>query len=268
MKGYGIYVKNDLLEPKHYKAMGQSIWLYLWLLDKMTSVSENGTGKVLGGSPIKLETIAKDLPMSDRSFTRYVDKLEQSEYITALRTPYGYIFTVTKAKKKFGREMERTVNVAPRTVNVAGENRKCGGNKEDSTVDSTIDITEPSSEKLLANQDSDMGFNKYADDFEEELQIDPDHKPKGKEKKKVADEIQQVFDLFDNPARPLWRLREIERVAAQALFDAYGLETIQKRVQRIEAEKKINGDDPYFPLVTTPSQLLDKMEAVERYLKI
>ena len=113
-------------------------------------------------------------------------------------------------------------------------------------------------------------FNKYSDDYEEEaIQTDPDHKQKkAKMKQSVGDDVQAVFDLFSNPAKVTWRLREIERVAAQALFDAYGLETLQKRVQRIEAEKKINGDDPYFPLVTTPSQLLDKMEAVERYLKI
>lgn len=128
--------------------------------------------------------------------------------------------------------------------------------------------TEPSSEELKANQ-SDKMWNKYSDDFEEELQVDPDYTPKGKPKKtkKVSDDVQAVFDLFNNPASALWRMREIERVAAQALFDSYGLETLGKRIKRIAIEKKKNADDQFFPLVTTPSQLLDKMEAVERYLK-
>ena len=110
-------------------------------------------------------------------------------------------------------------------------------------------------------------WNKTSDDFEEELQIDPDHKPKKKAvEKKISDDVQAVFELFSNPAKVTWRLREIERVSAQALFDTYGLETLKKRLDRIESEKKKN--DPYLPMVNTPSHLLDKMEAVERYLKV
>jgi len=125
-----------------------------------------------------------------------------------------------------------------------------------------------SPEELEAQIEIDM-WNKYADDFEEELQIDPEFKPKKATKeKKVSDDIQSVFELFSNPAKVTWRLREIERVAAQALFDTYGLETLKKRISRIESEKKKNANDPFFPLVTTPSQLLDKMEAVERYLNV
>ena len=101
------------------------------------------------------------------------------------------------------------------------------------------------------------------------IQVDPDHKPKGKKQvKKMPDDVQAVFDLFSNPAKVTWRMRELERVSAKALFDTYGLETLEKRINRIESEKKKNADDPFFPLVTSPSQLLDKMEAVERYLKI
>lgn len=129
-------------------------------------------------------------------------------------------------------------------------------------------LPEQSSEELKVNQDN-MAFQKYSDDYEEEVQVDPDYKPvKPKKKQGVSDDIQAVFDLFDNPAKVTWRLRELERVAAQALFETYGLGTLEKRIKRIQSEKKKNEGDPYFPLVTTPSQLLDKMEAVERYLKI
>lgn len=132
--------------------------------------------------------------------------------------------------------------------------------------------SESDSEKLEKIKKMIMSWdaNKYSDDYmEEAMQTDPDYKPeKPKNKQGVSDDIQAVFDLFSNPAKVTWRLREIERVSAQALFDTYGLETLEKRIKRIEKEKKENEGDPYFPLVTTPSQLLDKMEAVERYLKI
>ena len=129
------------------------------------------------------------------------------------------------------------------------------------------DTTPPSGGELEIKEKN--MWNKTADDFEEEFQIEPDYKPEKKPKKtkSVSDDIQAVFDLFNNPAKVTWRMREIERVSAQALFDTYGLETLKIRLKRIEEEKKKNAEDPYFPLVNTPSQLLDKMENVERYIK-
>lgn len=129
-------------------------------------------------------------------------------------------------------------------------------------------IAEQSSDGELKDKKEKEMFNKYSEEYlEDDVQVDPDFKPKGKKKaKKVSDDVQAVFDLFDNPASALWRLREIERVAAQTLFDTYGLETLERRIKRIKQEKE-NGDQ-YFPHVVTPSQLLDKMEAVERYLNV
>jgi len=98
------------------------------------------------------------------------------------------------------------------------------------------------------------------------IQVDPDYKPKKKDTKKVSDDVQAVFDLFNNPASALWRMREIERVAAQTLFETYGLDKLRIRVKRIQEEAKKK--DPLFPLISTPSQLLDKMPNVERYLEI
>lgn len=103
MKGYYIEIKNDLLEPKHRRNMREAVWLFMWLLDKMTSIDENGVGKVLGGRPIKSEEVEKDLDISSRTFTRWVADLERSGYILTIRTPYGLSFRVNKAKKIWGR---------------------------------------------------------------------------------------------------------------------------------------------------------------------
>lgn len=99
MKGFGIYVKNDLLEPKHVKQMGEAVWLYMWLLDKMTTVNENGEGRVLGNKPIKFADVEHDLGVSRFAYVRWVDKLRNAGYINTLRTPSGLVITVTKAKK-------------------------------------------------------------------------------------------------------------------------------------------------------------------------
>lgn len=101
MKGFGIEVKNDLLDPKHHKNMGEAIWLYLWLLDKITSVSETGLGKILGGKPVTIEEIQKELFLPERTYSRYLVKLKKHGYIITTRTPYGLVFYVTKAHKRF-----------------------------------------------------------------------------------------------------------------------------------------------------------------------
>ena len=107
MKGFGIYVKNNLLEPKHVKAMsGASIWLYLWLLDKMTSITEEGIGKILNGKPITDIMLQEELGIPGRTYHRWVDTLKKSGYINTIRTPYGLSITVNKAEKIFGTKTE------------------------------------------------------------------------------------------------------------------------------------------------------------------
>lgn len=104
LKGFGIYVKNNLLEAKHIEAMGPSVWLYMWLLDKMTSVNENGIGKVLGGQPISSAMLNDELGLSERTYRRWVEILRAAGYIQTLRTPYGLVITVTKAEKIFSKK--------------------------------------------------------------------------------------------------------------------------------------------------------------------
>lgn len=106
MKGFYIEITNNLLDPKHCKGIGESIWLFLWLLDKMTSISEEGVGKVLGGKPIKYEEINKDLDVPIRTYRRWIKKLKDGGYINVIRTPAGLVISVNKAKKRFGRKSD------------------------------------------------------------------------------------------------------------------------------------------------------------------
>lgn len=107
MKGYGIEIKNNLLEKKHHQSMGVAVWLYMWLIDHMTSINEDGLGKVLGGKPIKYEDVTKDLELNQKTYSRHVVMLRNGGYINTLRTPYGIVFTVNKAFKRFGKKTER-----------------------------------------------------------------------------------------------------------------------------------------------------------------
>lgn len=95
-----ITVSNGLLEGDHQKKMASAVWQFMWCLDKLTSINEEGEGKVLGGKPIKLTDIHGS---SERTNSRNLNKLEKMGYIKLIHTPYGISIRVMKAKKKFGR---------------------------------------------------------------------------------------------------------------------------------------------------------------------
>lgn len=120
LKGFYISVKNDLLEPKHRKAMGEALWLYLWLLDRMTSVSERGYGLVLGGKPIAHPEVNEDLDVPERTYHRWVARLRKAGYINTVRAPQGLVIGVHKASKKF-KDRPAKSGVSSDKPNMAGE---------------------------------------------------------------------------------------------------------------------------------------------------
>jgi hypothetical protein len=95
-----IKIANGLLEPKHCLAMGEAVWLYMWLQDKTTSINENQLGKVLGNKPIVYEDDIKPvLGISRQVYIRWIDRLRSAGYIQTVRTPRGLVIVITKAKK-------------------------------------------------------------------------------------------------------------------------------------------------------------------------
>lgn len=119
MNGYFISITNNLLEDKHYEAMGQSVWLYMWLIDKMTDISE-GQGIVNYGNPITYAQVAEHLTsLSDRTYRRMLATLRDAGYINTMQAKYGVYVTINKAKKQFGRQAQSS----PAKNGLAGNNK-------------------------------------------------------------------------------------------------------------------------------------------------
>lgn len=133
-------VWNGLLE--HRPKIGPAIWVYLWLLDKITS-EQGAKGIVLGGSPVKAAQIASDLDVDEHTVRRDLRRLTGS-YIEVVRTPYGYRVFVLNSRK-FGiwrsaknglSESERSAKNVPQIGQKwPDRSAKSGRNKEDSAVD-------------------------------------------------------------------------------------------------------------------------------------
>ena len=105
MKGFFIEVSNNLLDPQHCKQLGEAVWIFMWLIDKITVITAQEKGKVLGNKPIRYEDIKTDLGISRSTYGRWMDVLEDNGYITTLRTPYGKCIVVLKAKKRFNKSV-------------------------------------------------------------------------------------------------------------------------------------------------------------------
>ena len=112
-----ISISNGLLEGKHQAKMGSAVWQYMWLIDKVTKIDEQGVGWVLGGKPIKLEELA--IHITRDAVSRNLKKLEKEGYIKIKHAPYGLIITVMKAKKRFGNNIEPT---STKRSNLYGQN--------------------------------------------------------------------------------------------------------------------------------------------------
>lgn len=226
MKGFGIYIKNTLLDPKHVEAMGQAVWLYMWFIDHMTSIDEKGVGKVLGGRPVKYEEIEKELGISQDTYTRWIARLEEYPYIITTRTPYGIVYRVLKADKRFRKNAERVRKPAEsnRVRDVAESNKT---NHYESNTNQ--DTSEQSSQDKQKNKD-----------------------------------IAEMIDLFKvvNPAHGRLFQMNPQRQAAERLLK---MKTVEGWAKFMEVFAVKMQTDPYCPKATTPSQLEAKLGAIIAY---
>ena len=142
-----IPVWNGIFD--HCDRLGFSpLALFIWLVDRIT-IEDNGTGKVLGGKPVKVADVLSTIrDATARSVRRHMDTLEEYDYITRRRTPYGHSIEVRNSRKwgiwaskesgQIGQSLPRESgqigqSQAKRVAKNDPESGQIGRNKEDST---------------------------------------------------------------------------------------------------------------------------------------
>ncbi len=182
-KTFNVPVSNGLLDPRHYKAIGDAVWLFICLIDKQTrGVDKNGHGEVSGGSPIRDSVIASALGCSRRTVIRWRGTLAHGGYITARRTPYGYVYCIKKPKK--WRSNIAKTDVTPTAhlsegnnstdVQVAAE--RCAGtctNKEEVTRDYKSSSSAAADSQIQMEKELKAVWNYYLDAFDKEETLSP-----------------------------------------------------------------------------------------------
>lgn len=205
MKGFGIEIKNDLLDAKHIERMGVSVWLYMWCIDKMTSIDEEGVGKILGGKPIKFDEVGSELGISIRTYRRWVSLLENSGYINTKTAPYGLIITVNKAHKRFGKRYAENGTPEPESSAKSGTPLRVPKTAHQKTKSGT-----PNKTLQLDNTADNTGYTKTPGEIaraffrgEREVCVPIAQKlsDAGLEKETVIRELKKFHDYWTEPTR-------------------------------------------------------------------
>lgn len=96
---YPLRIWTGLLDDyKHREAMGMAVWLYLWLIARVTK-EEQGMGMVLGGKFLKINEICEELNLPERTIRRWLSRLAKMAYIETVATRFGLSICVNKSKK-------------------------------------------------------------------------------------------------------------------------------------------------------------------------
>jgi hypothetical protein len=101
-----IPVSNGVLSPAHVQGIGNSVFEFLWCIDRTTKemAAEDGSGLeglVLGGNPIRANAIATDLGLPVRTVHKHLQDLVANGYLRAIDFGMGVAcgYAVVKSKK-------------------------------------------------------------------------------------------------------------------------------------------------------------------------
>lgn len=251
MKGFGIYIQNDLLEAKHCQQMGDSVWLFMWFLDKMTVIDhDKGEGKVLGGKPIKFEDVKEDLGISRSTYVRWLGKLNKGKYIRTLRTPYGTAVTVLKAKKVFGKSIKNDVSKMEHhsKADVAEvEHLSVENDTSDVSKMTHLSVENDTSNKIIQKTVTEDSNRRH------ELKV-----PEGT---LLGAEWNEIIDSFE-PVNRFYARFYKNKTQRQAIVDILSKSTKIQLLKVIKLLPQTNKKN-FFPQINTPVQLCEKWSALE-----
>ncbi|PYE49819.1 hypothetical protein HUB98_09225 [Paenibacillus barcinonensis] len=136
---YPFPIYSGILEPDHYKKIGNAIWLFLWCISSTTKeIEEEETvwGIVLKGKPMKLSEIAGFFGVNDKTVSRWLDTLEQHHYIDVTRAPRGLILKVRNSKKRSVKTVRSHEAEPPKRPNseVGDQTEMSDHNQSDKTI--------------------------------------------------------------------------------------------------------------------------------------
>jgi hypothetical protein len=95
-----VGMKMGVVGEDHRQRMGESIWLFMWLLGRQTGQLKNGTGIVNYGKPITFGVIHADTNFPIWTLRKWMYRLEHEKYIEREFQPNSeFVVRILNAKK-------------------------------------------------------------------------------------------------------------------------------------------------------------------------
>ena len=102
-------LKGGIFEQKHFRAMGNALWLFGWLCMRQCQINGSGEGLPHYGNPLTFKKISEDTGFSRRTIEKWTAVLTRTGYIHTKRiSNSGVIFFIHKAKEKAKNPKPRT----------------------------------------------------------------------------------------------------------------------------------------------------------------
>jgi hypothetical protein len=229
-----ITISNGLLKDNHRKRMGGAVWEFMWLIDKVTQIDEQGFGWVLGGKSVKLKDLAMGTQKANTS--KNLTRLAKHGYIMVKHAQYGLIIKVAKAQKRFNQKNSRQGfqngnSDSPRVSKMETQgfqNDHPGGFQND----------HPATSPNIGGQDN------YIDKTVRHTAT-----------AKAVDPKNQIFEVFYKTINPTINFaNSAYRKACETLIEKIGLE---KSIKAAKYAVSIQ-NQKYAPVITNPLQLSNK----------
>lgn len=105
--------------------MGESVWLFLWLLTRQTALNDQQEGVVYYGKPIPMREIESDTEFPRSTVHRWMDLLIQQDYIRVeIVSNQGTIFWILNGKNKAKASKQRPIHGTPKQNAVPSTGRQ------------------------------------------------------------------------------------------------------------------------------------------------
>ena len=143
---FWIGAKGGLLEDKHIRAMGPSVWMFLYLLRGQTGLNKFGEGVFHYGHPTTLKQVSNDLngtPVA--TIRRWVARLKRHHYIRVEpHSHHGITIWISKGKSKT-RVARLQTQVTPKVRTKTGQTSRAKVNGKSETSRAEMNANEISS---------------------------------------------------------------------------------------------------------------------------
>lgn len=135
-----IWVRGGLLDAKHRHAMGEAVWLYLYL-HSVVRLDGRGAGESRVEQPYRHGAAADVLGLGLRTVKRMFERLEDGGYIRVTkRLPYGLLVRLSKYEDARTRAAQRRKRSAATGTSTLDERSAATGTSEGSLAEEKCQI--------------------------------------------------------------------------------------------------------------------------------